>query len=197
MERPNTYVLDQDDLPPDFDGWAFLHFRTRRPSYLFADLLNRIYGYALSRLDDVEPGGARWPMYYHFDEVRHLAFFLIECPATASSDLLETGDKVLLVLGEMARAEVDKIYFEMVERHTFDPADLLAVDHATLIDQLLSDFTVARVLDFDQLPQKPAQQRRQRQLADLMDSLLTSIESRQLNLSPTERLRIKFKSSRQ
>ena len=182
----HKFTLDDDE--PLFEEWSFLLFRSSEPAYSFADTLNRLYDYRLARVDDMMLDGVAWPLFQHHDPVRHLLFFLAEQPPTAVGTPWAARDKLLIVRGETADNIVGAIHLDFTAPPPFDQADLLAREHAALLDSLLADFTVALPLDFATQP-TTSKAAKERALAEqYCNAILTHIETRRLDLSPEERI---------
>lgn len=140
MKKKNIFTLDIDDDEP-LDDVAQLLFRTSQPGYLFADTLNRLYGYALRRIDDMPLDGAQWPFYTYADGVSHLRYYLVEKPATEQlRDAWGEHNKMLVIKGECASDEAERLYEDLTDPLPADEGDLLATEHAALRDDLLADF---------------------------------------------------------
>lgn len=182
------YKLDLEDDIPEFEGWAFLLFHTPLPSYVLADTLNRLYDYRLARLDNLLLGDTGWPLYLHNDGIGHLQYFLLERPATAT--VWDDGDKLLVLSGENAEAEAERIYAEFSELPAYDPADLLAKEHADLLTSLLSSFTMVNLLDLAGSDTSSRKIQRGRiTVKQCCQTIIESIEKRQLDLGDDERRR--------
>lgn len=181
------YKLTLDDDAPLFEGWAFLLFRSTEPAYSFADTLNRLYDYRLTRVDDLVLDGISWPLFLHHDPVRHLHFFLAEQPPTVSGTPWSPCDKLLIVKGETADHIVSDIHLDFTAPAAYDQADLLAREHAALLDTLLADFTVAIPLDFQSEPPSRKAAKERALAEQYCNSILTHIDSRRLDLTPEER----------
>lgn len=184
--------LDIEDALFDFGDWAFVHFHTTVPCLDVADVLNRLYHYNLRRIDDMELSGTRWPFYRHEDAVHHLIFFLTERPAEVPGTPWEPGDKLLIIKGETADVEARYIHTDFTTRPQFDAGDLLAKEHADLLDRLLTGFTVVHRLDFDQTPASRKALKELTQAMQLCDSILAYIEQKHLDLGSEERMRMEM-----
>mgnify|MGYP006872983393 CR=1 FL=1 len=172
------YKLEIDDENSCFEGWAFLHFSTPLPGYALADSLNRLYDYRLQRIDGLAVGPqAVWPLYRHEDPVRHLIVFLL-VPTAPTFPWLDS-DKLLIVKGRIADVEVDSIYTDFTTPPHRPEGDLLAREHADLLDSLLAAFTIASPLDLSQHADKNLWQH--------CNTLLSCIEQRHLDLGNEER----------
>lgn len=187
------YKLDLDDELYDFDGWAFVHFHTTAPGFAFADGLNRLYNYRLARIDDMVLDDVQWPFYRHEDGVRHLRFFLIERPVGATAAPWDPTDKLLIIKGENAAQEASLIYSDFTAAAKYDDGDLLAREHAELMDTLLSNFTMANLLDFTTTPASRKATKERSLVMQHCDALLAYIEQKHLDLSDEERLRLETK----
>lgn len=177
------YRLDLDDESP-FEDWSFLLFHTSLPSYALADSLNRLYDYRLTRIDDLQLVAASWPLYTFEDPVAHLKYFLLERPAAATA--WEKGDMLLVVGGENAAMETESVYEDFTDPGVPDPTDLLATEHAALLDELLAGFTMVSPIDFRQ----PSQGRRRSAAEQCCHEIVEGIEKRHLDMSADERRRI-------
>ena len=190
------YKLEPDDLTCDFDGWAFLLFRSTLPSYIFADSLNRLYHCRLERIDDLPLNGAAWPFYRYDDSVRHLKYFLTERPAAATSAPWSASDKLLAVKGETAAVAIDKILNDFTAPRRCTPGDLLAEEHAALLDELQAAFTVAAPIDLnDDTPVSRRGQKERALVEQWCSDLLGYIDSRHLDLSDDEQRDFRMTSS--
>lgn len=178
------YRLDIDDDTP-FDGWAFVLFQTTTPAYMLADSLNRLYDYRLARIDDLTTPSASWPLYTFEDYVAHLKFFLLESPSSGSA--WETGDKLLAVAGESAEAEADALCADFNDPEPYDPADLLAAEHAEMLNRLLAGFTIVSPIDFAQMP---AHSKRRTIAEQCCREIIDAIEKRHLDMNADERRRL-------
>ncbi len=183
--KKHTLTLDLDS---PFEGWAFLLFRTPHPAYAFADILNRLYDYRLARTDDLILHDTPWPLFLHHDPIRHLLFFLVQQPLSATGTPWAPGDKLLLVRGDNADSITHTIHRDFTSPPLADPADLLATEHADLLHTLLSDFSVAIPLDFDTVPASPKAVKEQALAQRYCNLILDHIESHRLDLSPDELL---------
>ncbi len=175
------YKLDLDEGLFGFVGWAFVHFHTATPGYILADTLNRLYNLRLHRIDDMQVDDTPWPLFRHEDPVRHLIYFLTASP---------TGDKLLIVKGERADDEARFIQTDFSQPATDDDGDLLAREHAQLLDRLLATFTVASRLDFDTPPSNRRAAKERTALQQLLNTMLTYIEQQHLDLSHDEQLHL-------
>ncbi len=185
------YRLDLDD-EPGFEGWAFLHFHTLTPGYAFADSLNQLYDYRLTRIDDMVLDGIPWPLFRHEDPMRHLVIFMAERPSSTADTPWDAGDKLLIVKGEIAETVVHGIYADFTDTPIVDEGDLLARDHAALLDSLLQDFTVANQLDFETIPASRKAQKECTLVIQQCDAILNHIEQHHLDLSDEERMRMEL-----
>lgn len=174
-----------EDFAPSLDDIAFVLFRSSLPGYAFADSLNRLYDLDFHRIDDIDIDGTPSPFYTHYDTTRHLHYFLVESKDTT---ICSPGDKLLLVKGENAPDMAQYISDDFSSPAKPDPADLLAQQHAELLDELLADFTVASLVNADQpqgLSRKAA--REHARLQDHYFKILDYIEEHHLDLSESER----------
>ncbi|MBP5527124.1 MAG: hypothetical protein J6X79_01575 [Bacteroidales bacterium] len=184
------YKLEIEDDLFDFEGWAFLHFHTSMPGYAFADCLNRLYDYRLARVDDMTSLEGQWPVYRYEDAVSHQIFFLVERPAAAVDAPWEAGDKLLVVKCENAETVAHHIFADFTSNAAVDEADLLAREHAALLEDLLAEFTVVNILDFS-APVASRKAAKERQLVQQhCDGILAYIEQQHLDLSDEERMRL-------
>ena len=186
------YKLDLDDELFDFEGWAFVHFHTATPGYILADTLNRLYDLRLQRIDDMMLDDNPWPLFRHEDTVRHLIYFLTEhhVPPPASALPWGPGDKLLVIKGDNADPEARFIQTDFSQPPTDDDGDLLAREHAQLLDRLLATFTVASRLDFDTPPSNRRAAKERTALQQLLNTMLTYIEQQHLDLSHDEQLHL-------
>lgn len=185
------YKLDLEE-EYDFEGWAFLHFHTAMPGYAFADSLNRLYDLGLERIDDMELDGIAWPFYIYDDPQHRGLYFMVERPAASSTAPWEASDKVLVVGGENADTIVKRLYSDITDNTPVDEADLLAREHAALRDELLADFTVANILDFDTPPVSRRATKDRQTVQRCCDAILAHIEQNHLDLSQAERMRLEM-----
>ena len=151
-----TLEVEDDEL---LDNVAYLLFRSPQPGYLFVDSLNKLYGYALHRIDDMELDGVAWPFYTHSDKIDHLKYYLTEKPRTATSAALGDGDKLMIIKGEGARDMAEYICEDFTDPMPVDSGDLLAEEHARLRDEMLADFTVVSLLDMGDIIPAPQSKR--------------------------------------
>ena len=145
--KKNIFKLevDDDDVMEDV---AQLLFRSSQPGYLFADNLNRLYGFALHRIDDMDLEGAAWPMYSYRDRMDNLKYYLIEKSRTAKAcNGWSAGDKLLIIKGDGAREMAEYICEDFTDPMPAESGDLLAEEHARLRDEMLADFTVVSLID--------------------------------------------------
>ncbi|MBO7100933.1 MAG: hypothetical protein J6V98_02805 [Bacteroidales bacterium] len=182
------YKLDMEESLDDFEDWAFLLFHTSAPVHLFADSLNQLYDCRLTRIDNLVVADAEWPFFQHDDPVRHLKYFLAERPASAVAAPWEPGDKLLAIKGESAAYVAEDIYADFTEPANVDPADLLARQHADLIDELLAGFTMVSLLNLDSEPPKRSAAAKQRLLvSQFCSDMLEYIDTHHLDLTEDER----------
>lgn len=184
------YKLDIEEDEYCFEGWAFLHFHTLMPGYAFADRLNRLYDYRLERLDDMPLEGKDWPFYRYEDALGKTLFFLVERPVTAAAAPWDAGDKIFLVKGENAEKVVQHIYADFTNNAAYDEGDLLAREHADLLEALLTDFTVVNVLDFTTTPATRKAVKERQLVQQYCDNMLAYIEQKHLDLGEEERMRL-------
>lgn len=186
------YKLDLEDDSSAFEGWAFVHIHTSLAGYALADMLNRLYDYQLTRLENLVVEGLEWPLYHHDDTVAHLKYFLLERPLQA--EVWDAGDKLLAIAGDTAEQEADRICSDLTEPAHYDSADLLAQEHAALVDELLASFTVAGILDFGSTEGLSRKALRDRNMAEqYCNRLIESIEIRYLDLGSEDRRRAEEK----
>lgn len=172
------YRMDPEDMTDSFEGWAFLHFSTTLPGYALADSLNRLYDLSLRRIDDLLIDGTPWPLYHHIDTVAHLKYFLLQRPV---------ADHLLIIAGDTAKLAADQLYEDFTSPAAFDPADLLAREHADLLGQLLAAFTVASQLSFsDTSSSSRKAQKGRAALEQSCQQIIDAIEKRHLDLSDEE-----------
>lgn len=186
------YKLELEDDEFDFEGWAFLHFHTTMPGYAFADCLNRLYDYRLARVDDMTLDGVAWPLYRFEEPLHHSIFFLVERPVQAVEAAWEAGDKVLVVKGETAESLAHDIYSDFTVATDVPEGDLLAREHADLLDELLADFTVVNLLDFSTPPATRKAAKERLVVQQHCDAILTHIEQQHLDLSEVVRMRMEM-----
>lgn len=179
------YKLDLDDLDSSFDGWAFVHFHSPTPCYMLADSLNRLYDYRLARIDEMTLDGVGWPLFRHEDGVRHLVMFLVDCPEPTGS-----GNKMLIIKGKLAEQEARLIHTDFATPPACDEGDLLAKEHADLLETLLADFTVASLLDFDSAPTTRQAVKDRAAMQQLCNNMLNYIEQHHLDLCQEELLQM-------
>ena len=155
MKKKNIITLDVEDDGMQ-DDVAHLFFRSPQPGYLFTDNTNRLYGFGLHRIDDMELDGTMWPFYTYTDSIDHLKYYLIEKPRTATpGSAWGIGDKLLIIKGEGAKDMADYICEEFSDPLPAESGDLLAEEHARLRDEMLADFTVVTLLDIGATPPAP------------------------------------------
>ena len=188
------YKLELDDYP--FEGWAFLHFQSRRPSYVFADHLNRLYDYELMRLDDMCLDGTPWPFFLYHDRVGHTKYFLTERPVSAQHSPWQAGDKLLIVKGENAEFVCERIYDDFTGAGHANEGDLLAEEHAAYMDELLSDFTVATMIDFESDGLSRKGQKELDAMRRCCEDILSYIDRQHLDLSMEERMRLSMNGNK-
>lgn len=184
------YKLDLDESLSPFEGWAFVHFRTHQPGYALADTLNRLYDYHLARMDDININGIGWPFYHHEDSVGHLIYFLVERPSLAKDAPWDPGDKLLVIKGENASMMADYILDDFTSPQQVDQSDLLAIEHARCLENLLADFTIATEISFDNPSTSRKAQKETASMQQCCETILACIEQRHLDLSLQERLRM-------
>lgn len=185
------YKLEIEESQVGFEDWAFLLFHTTTPVHLFADSLNQLYDMRLSRIENLSLAGASWPFFLFDDPIGHLKYFLAERPVTATGAPWEPSDKLLAIKGESAVYAAEDIYADFTEPATVDPADLLAKEHADLLAELLAGFTMVNLLNPDSEPPKRSSVAKQRMnVTQLCSDLLEYIETKHLDLSDDERMRL-------
>lgn len=184
------HTLEIEDEEYAYEGWAFLHFHTPMPGYALADSLNRLYDYRLTRQDDMPLDDVDWPLYRFEDALGKLLFFLVERPVMATTAPWDAGDKVFLVKGENAAAEVQHIFADFTSSAAVDEADLLAREHAALLEDMLADFTVVNILDFSTSPTSRKGTKDRQLVQQHCDMILTYIEQKHLDLSEEEKMRL-------
>lgn len=185
MKKKNIFTLELDDEEPLSDV-AQLLFRTSQPGYLFADTLNRLYGYSLRRIDDIPLDGAEWPFYTYTDSVNHLRYYLVEKPAGEQlHDAWGEHNKMLIIKGECADDEAEHLYEDLTDPLPADEGDLLATEHAALRDDLLADFMLVDRYD-QNTPLPPKASRRvtqiQTNLKQHTTAIMTHIDTERLDL---------------
>lgn len=186
------YKLELEEEEYGYEGWAFLHFHTLLPGYALANNLNRLYDYRLERTDDMPLDGNDWPMYRYEDTLGKMFFFLVERPATATAAPWDTGDKVFLLKGENADMAAHHILADFTENLTVDEGDLLAREHADLLNELLAEFTVVNQLDFETPPSSRKAAKERVLVQEHCDKILAYIEHKHLDLSEEEKWRLKM-----
>lgn len=175
MKKKTTLTLDLDDEMPDFEGYAFLLFSSTTPSYVFVDDLNRLYGLHLTRTADMELQQQLWPLFCYCDTLARTHYYLVERPASSTSAAWQAGHKMLILRGEDADAKADAIHCEFGSAvPPADPADLLAAEHYTLLENFLSAFTLTQRIDPLAVPDTTLSRKAQKEQADL-NTLLTDI----------------------
>lgn len=177
MRKKNIIVLEWDDAPQAADSAAYLLLQTAAPGYILADNLNRLYRLALGRTHDITlPDDTSSPLYRYHDPLRRLKYFLVE-PINPNPE-----DKILLILGESAPDTAAHIFNDLTHSTPVADGDLLAAEHAALKEELLSDFTIVTLLDFDNLPAKGAAGRRSADLQRRCEDIMEYIERQRLDL---------------
>ena len=150
MKKKHIYELDWDDSEPLATDVAFLLFHSVAPNYAFVDDLNKLYGLALRRTDDIALGERSWPLFIYHDPLLHLDYHLIERPPLSGSTapMWTEGHKLLIVKGERAVTTVATIHDEFcTATPSADPSDLLAIQHTDLLESLRSSFTTTTLID--------------------------------------------------
>lgn len=175
-KKKNIITLDVEDDCMQEDV-AHLLFRSPQPGYLFTDNMNRLYGYGLHRIEDMELDGTMWPFYTYTDTIDHLKYYLIEKPRTATpGSAWGIGDKLLIIKGEGAQEMAEYICEEFSDPLPAESGNLLAEEHARLRDEMLADFTVVTRLDLGATPQ-PTQKRRTVQERMTMEQMCAAIHA--------------------
>lgn len=182
--KKNKFILD--DVEDDALDIAYLLFHAPQPGYIFADNLNRLYNFALHRIDDILDN---YPFYTHSNPITHKHYFLIEKPALAQpSGSWHPSDKLLLIKGEGAPLEAQAIFDDFTTPKPPAADDLLELQHAELRDQMLEDFTVVNLLDFSApTPTNPRAARDRAALELHCNQILNHIENKHLDLPESER----------
>jgi len=188
------YKLEIEEEEFDFEGWAFLHFHTLLPGYALASILNRLYDYSLVRLDDMELDDIDWPFYRYEDSLGKQMVFLVERPAAAVEAPWDGGDKLLVFKSENAEAEARRIVDDFTGSPVIDEGDLLAREHADLLDNLLANFTVVNLLDFSTPPVSRKAQKERLLVQRHCDTILAFIEQNHLDLNDEERMRLEMRN---
>lgn len=188
------YTLNIEEEDYSFGGWAFLHFHTLMPSYAFACCLNRLYDYNLMRVDDVPLNGVDWPLYRDEDMMKRRFLFLVERPAAALSAPWDAGDKLLIVKGECAETTARQLFADFTGSVTVDEGDLLAREHADLLESLMANFTVVNILDFSTPPVTRKAIRERTSVRQHCDALLDYIDQKHLDLTEIERMHLEMRS---
>lgn len=184
------YKMDTDDAASSLEGWAFLLFHSQWPCYAFADQLNQLYDYRLTRIDDMLIDDIQWPFFTHADTVGHTHFFLAERPLNAKGAPWEPGDKLLAIKGDNAGQVAQFIHKDFTSESRIDDGDLLASEHAMQMGLLLADFTVASLIDFDATELSRKAQRELASTELFCERILAYIEGHHLDLGEAERMRI-------
>ena len=178
MKKKNIIVLEWDDAPQAADSAAYLLLQTAAPGYILADNLNRLYRLALARTHDITlPDDTSSPLYRYHDSLRRLKYFLVEPNTNQPPE-----DKILLILGESAPQAAAHILNDLTHPTPVADGDLLAAEHAALKEELLSDFTIVTLLDFDNLPAKGTAGRRSADLQRRCEDIMEYIERHRLDL---------------
>ena len=183
--KKHIITLDLDDEEPLSDV-AHLLFRSSQPGYLFADALNRLYGYGLHRIDDIALDGAQWPLYTHADGVDHLRYDLVEKPADESlRGAWGDHNKLLVIKGETALDAAGQILEDLTDPLPAAEGDLLALNHAAMRDELLADFLLVERFDPSE-PLPPKTSRRATQINATLQrhtaTILTHIDEQRLDI---------------
>lgn len=186
------YKLEIEEEEYGFEGWAFLHFHTLQPCYALANNLNGLYDYRLERMEDMSLEGVGWPLYRYEDTVGRMLFFLVERPAGAVDAPWDANDKVFLLKGENADTVARHILADFTERLDIDDGDLLAREHADLLEELLAEFTVVNLLDFESATSSRKAAKERVLVQDYCDKILAYIERKHLDLSEEEKWRIEL-----
>ena len=82
------------------------------------------------------------------------------------------------------------IYADFTNNTVVDEGDLLAQEHADLLEALLTDFTVVNVLDFTSTPATRKAIKERQTVQQHCDKILAYIEQKRLDLSEEERMRL-------
>ena len=144
MKKKNILELDWDDGESLYDDVSFLLFHSVAPSYAFVDDLNKLYHLNLCRTHDMTLDGKEWPLFTDCDNMMKLDYYLVEKPIAADdgSSFWTGGHKLLIVKGDRAKALVDRIHDEFSSpADSYDETDLLAREHAELLESLRGGFT--------------------------------------------------------
>ena len=185
MKKKNIFTLEIDDEEPMSDV-AQLLFRTSQPGYLFADTLNHLYGYSLRRIEDMPLDGEEWPFYTYTDNVNHLRYYLVEKPADEQlHDAWGEHNKMLVIKGECADDEAERLYEDLTDPLPADEGDLLATEHEALRNDLLADFMLVDRYNPDSiLPPKASRRMTQIQatLKQHTSAIMTHIDKERLDL---------------
>lgn len=175
MKKKPVLTLDPDLAMPDYEGFAFLLFHTEAPSYVFVDDLNRLYGFALTRTEDMQLHEACWPMFTYYDPKLRLHHYLVERPAGSGSAAWPGGHKLLIVRGDAATNVVESIHEEFsAAPPPVDPTDLLAQEHNRLLENFHESFTLTTHIDptADTSTLSRKAQREQAELFALLNDIL-------------------------
>lgn len=186
------HTLELDDEEYAYEGWAFLHFHTSMPGYALADSLNRLYDYHLTRQEDMALDDTGWPLFRYEDSLGKMLFFLVEVPASATTAPWDAGDKIFLLKGENAEWTAQHIFADFTSSSPVDEADLLAREHAELLDDLLAGFTVVNILDFSTAPTSRKATKDRQMVQQHCDIMLAFIEQKHLDLSREELMRLRI-----
>lgn len=168
-----TLDLDLDDESPLLDNIAILFFHTDTPNYLFADDLNHLYHLALARTDDIPLYNTSWPLFSFHDQLRLFNYYLVEHPLTQSSNQTIKQSKILIIRGEDAENESDKILRDFNE----PPADTDAIhpDSQRRNETLLSyQQALVSVTRYNTLSPTPLSRKATKERQEI-DNLLTDI----------------------
>ena len=190
MRKKNIIALEVEDDGVQEDV-AYLLFRSPQPGYLFTDNINRLYGFGLHRIDDMELDSTMWPFYTYTDSIDHLKYYLTEKPRTATpGSAWGIGDKLLIIKGEGAQEMADYICEEFSDPLPADSGDLLAEEHARLRDEMLADFTVVTQVDVIAMPATPKKRSTQERmtLEQLCAAIYAYIEIQRLDIAEEQNI---------
>ena len=182
MKKKTIFELDCDDSECQYDNVAFLLFHSVAPSYAFVDDINKLYGLNLSRIEDMNLYGQQWPLFSDRDKMMKLDYYLVEKPLQANicEALWTSGHKLLIVKGDRSAAIVNTIHNEFCSiNDEHDPADILAEEHALLLNNMRSSFTTTTCIDPSQ-PLPPSlskkSQRDYNVLCNILEEVLDYID---------------------
>ena len=175
--------LDLDDSASDFDGYAFMLFHTLEPGYAFVDDLNRLYGYALTRIEDLQLHETLWPLYTYDNTLERMRLFLVEKPAAERMmPRWGAGQKLLIARGDDARECLERVYNDFLSSPaTPQPGNLAAQRRFDILSQFQQNFTTVTLLDPDAPPpQAPKAVRERNETRQLLLAILDYLDIHRL-----------------